>query len=148
MIIGNYKIESDGLNIILAEHSIITETRLTKKENIGAERWANIGYYGSLTNALNALAEYKLNHSDMATVKAILDAIAEVKALISSITGQPVSQSLKTLTVSSNPIDHTDNKGSSVETYPLDVPVTRGRGRPKKLSPEHIAKMQAVRIKK
>lgn len=136
MIIGNYKIESDALNVTLFKRTIVKEKKggkgkKPKLENIGTERWVILGYYATLPGALQGLVNYGLNESGMKTVELLLAKMNELLAAINSITGSDIASLNKTLSVSSKPRNDTDNIVDPPEINNKPI-VRRGRGRPKK----------------
>lgn len=63
MLIGNYKIESDSLNIVLYQK------RVRKKGK--KELWGIVGYYGSLKSALKAIADLEIKLTELKDFKTI-----------------------------------------------------------------------------
>jgi len=148
MIIGNYKLEADSIQVIVSERSVIQERDFgiqAKPENIGKEKWDTIGYYGNLPNALWGLSQHELNKSGILTVEQVLAKIDELIATISKVTSIPVDLLPFNRVAAQKPIDHTDNIVDPPENEE-NIIAKRGRGRPRKvLTPEHLAKLQEGR---
>jgi len=148
MIVGNYQIEAESIQVTVSERSIVQAHEFglqTKPENIGKEKWSPIGYYATLPNALWGLSQYHLNKSDMATVEQVLAKIDELIVMISKVTNIPVDLLPFNRAATQKPIDHTDDIVDPPENDGMELP-KRGRGRPRKvLSPEHLAAMQTGR---
>lgn len=62
--IGDYRIESDSICFILKAKRIVKETKKTKEENIGEERWVAIGYYTNIDKVLEAIPRQVLLDND------------------------------------------------------------------------------------
>lgn len=63
-VVGNFKIESDGLQFILSRKTITKETKKTKAENIGKEKWLPVGYYSKKEHLINAIDSSVLMNND------------------------------------------------------------------------------------
>jgi len=78
MLIGkDWKIGSDSLNLILYRR------RVSKKS--GKERWSIAGYYSSIKNALEALADNAILETDLKDLKTIVKKQDEIYQLIKKL---------------------------------------------------------------
>lgn len=66
----NWKVSSDSMNVILSRR-VRTES--------GKEEWETIGYYSTLGNALVGLVRQGLRDTEMASIEAVQDKIAELE---------------------------------------------------------------------
>lgn len=78
--IGNYRITSDERQFIIQSVGYVTESKLTKDENIGKEKTKNIAYYRSFKNVLKYLANKIILDND--DTKIILDKLNELERKI------------------------------------------------------------------
>lgn len=78
--IGNYRITSDERQFIIQSVSYVTESKVTKEENIGKEKTKNLAYYVSFKNALKYLANKIILDND--DTKIILDKLNELERKI------------------------------------------------------------------
>lgn len=62
--LGDYRIESDSNCFILKSKKVVQESKLTKEENIGEERWITVGYYTNIDNLLEAIPRQILLDND------------------------------------------------------------------------------------
>ena len=89
MLIGTeWKVESDGLNVILFKKRI-TVARTTgagckfiKPENIGKENWDKIVFYPDIKTALWGLSKHGILDTELTDMKTIDAKLDELKALI------------------------------------------------------------------
>ncbi|HAT4309086.1 TPA: hypothetical protein I9080_002930 [Clostridium perfringens] len=78
--IGDYRIISDERQFIIQSIGYVTESKVTKKENIGKEKTKNLAYYRSFKNVLKYLAnKIVLDNND---TKIILDKLNELERKI------------------------------------------------------------------
>ncbi|EHR9039721.1 hypothetical protein [Clostridium perfringens] len=78
--IGDYRIISDERQFIIQSVGYVTESKVTKKENIGKEKTKNLAYYVSFKNALKYLANKII--LDNGDTKIILDKLNELERKI------------------------------------------------------------------
>ena len=78
--IGDYRIISDERQFIIQSVGYVTESKVTKKENIGKEKTKNLAYYRSFKNVLKYLANKIV--LDNADIKIILDKLNELERKI------------------------------------------------------------------
>ncbi|HBI6922745.1 MAG: hypothetical protein E6363_01040 [Enterobacter sp.] len=78
--IGNYRITSDERQFIIQSVGYVTESKVTKEENIGKEKTKNLEYYVSFKNALKYLANKIILDND--DTKIILDKLNELERKI------------------------------------------------------------------
>ncbi|EDT26169.1 MULTISPECIES: hypothetical protein [Clostridium] len=78
--IGNYRITSDERQFIIQSVGYVTESKVTKEENIGKEKTKNLAYYVSFKNALKYLANKIILDND--DTKIILDKLNELERKI------------------------------------------------------------------
>ena len=78
--IGNYRITSDERQFIIQSVGYVTESKVTKKENIGKEKTKNLAYYRSFKNVLKYLANKIVLDND--DTKIILDKLNELERKI------------------------------------------------------------------
>lgn len=64
VIIGDYLIETDERQFIVKSKKVIEDGKLTKKENIGKERWQPIAYCTTIDSALKFVPQQVLKTSD------------------------------------------------------------------------------------
>lgn len=64
VIIGDYLIETDERQFIVKYKKVIEDGKLTKKENIGKERWQPIAYCTTIDSALKFVPQQVLKTSD------------------------------------------------------------------------------------
>jgi len=76
MIIGNYKIESDPLNVTLSEKKLIAKD--TEKSKAGDEYWSVIGYYATTEEALRAMANYRIKKSGLKDRESLRKLLKEI----------------------------------------------------------------------
>ncbi len=82
MLIGKeYKIESEGLNIVLSKKTISK-----RGKNIGQEYWSNEAYFARPAEALKYLADHKLRESGFKDLETITKAQAEIYKMIGRAT--------------------------------------------------------------
>lgn len=62
--LGDYKIESDSNCFILKAKKVVQESKLTKEENIGEERWVTVGYFSQVDKLLEAVPRQILLDND------------------------------------------------------------------------------------
>lgn len=62
--LGDYRIESDSNCFILKSKKVVQESKLTKEENIGEERWVTVGYYTNIDKLLEAIPRQILLDND------------------------------------------------------------------------------------
>jgi hypothetical protein len=86
---GDYKLVSDTYGWILKTKKIVGEKRKngeeTKPENIGKERWNDVGYYSTLNNLFNAYTSIKARQSDATSFQELMDVIKEIQTIIDKI---------------------------------------------------------------
>lgn len=89
MLIGdNWKVEADGLNVILFKKRItVARTtgrgcKLINPDNIGKEFWDKVGFYPDVKTALWGLAKHEVLDSEMADLKLVAAKLDELKAII------------------------------------------------------------------
>ncbi|HAT4343466.1 TPA: hypothetical protein I9085_002436 [Clostridium perfringens] len=78
--IGDYRIISDERQFIIQSIGYVTESKVTKKENIGKEKTKNLAYYRSFKNVLKYLANKIVLDND--DTKIILDKLNELERKI------------------------------------------------------------------
>ncbi|MDH2459468.1 hypothetical protein QDR07_13200 [Clostridium perfringens] len=78
--IGDYRIISDERQFIIQSVGYVTESKVTKKENIGKEKTKNLAYYRSFKNVLKYLANKIVLDND--DIKIILDKLNELERKI------------------------------------------------------------------
>ena len=78
--IGNYRITSDERQFIIQSVGYVTESKVTKEENIGKKKTKNLAYYVSFKNALKYLANKIILDND--DTKIILDKLNELERKI------------------------------------------------------------------
>ncbi|EOU1110517.1 hypothetical protein ABVP48_001958 [Clostridium perfringens] len=78
--IGDYRIISDERQFIIQSVGYVTESKVTKKENIGKEKTKNLAYYRSFKNVLKYLANKIVLDND--DTKIILDKLNELERKI------------------------------------------------------------------
>lgn len=78
--IGNYRIISDERQFIIQSVGYVTESKVTKRENIGKEKAKNLAYYRSFKNVLKYLANKIVLDND--DTKIILDKLNELERKI------------------------------------------------------------------
>lgn len=81
--IGNYRIISDKRQFIIQSVGYVTESKVTKKENIGKEKTKNLAYYRSFKNVLKYLANKIVLDND--DTKIILDKLNELERKIDNM---------------------------------------------------------------
>lgn len=81
--IGNYRIISDERQFIIQSIGYVTESKVTKKENIGKEKTKNLAYYRSFKNVLKYLANKIVLDND--DTKIILDKLNELERKIDNM---------------------------------------------------------------
>lgn len=81
--IGDYRIISDERQFIIQSVGYVTESKVTKKENIGKEKTKNIAYYRSFKNVLKYLANKIVLDND--DTKIILDKLNELERKIDNM---------------------------------------------------------------
>ncbi|MDU7069121.1 MAG: hypothetical protein E6343_14270 [Clostridium perfringens] len=81
--IGNYRITSDERQFIIQSVGYVTESKVTKKENIGKEKTKNLAYYRSFKNVLKYLANKIVLDND--DTKIILDKLNELERKIDNM---------------------------------------------------------------
>lgn len=81
--IGDYRIISDERQFIIQSVGYVTESKVTKEENIGKEKTKNLAYYVSFKNALKYLANKIILDND--DTKIILDKLNELERKIDDI---------------------------------------------------------------
>lgn len=81
--IGNYRIISDERQFIIQSVGYVTESKVTKKENIGKEKTKNLAYYRSFKNVLKYLANKIVLDND--DTKIILDKLNELERKIDNM---------------------------------------------------------------
>lgn len=81
--IGDYKIESDSMQFVVKKKRIVEESKRTKAENIGDERWIPIAYAVKFEQALLFVPQEALrDNDDIVVIKEKLDQIqADIKAI-------------------------------------------------------------------
>ena len=84
--IGNYRIISDERQFIIQSVGYVTESKVTKKENIGKEKTKNLAYYRSFKNVLKYLANKIVLDND--DTKIILDKLNELERKIDNMEGK------------------------------------------------------------
>lgn len=62
--LGDYRIESDSNCFILKSKKVVQESKLTKEENIGEERWVTVGYYTNIDKLLEDIPRQILLDND------------------------------------------------------------------------------------
>ena len=77
MLIGNYKIESDALNITLKKRGVSKKT--------GKETWHLIGYYGNVKAVLHDLVELEVKLTGVKEFETIVKKLEELHSLINSL---------------------------------------------------------------
>jgi hypothetical protein len=86
MIINDkYKIESDGLNIILLEAHVINGLKGRKSTKIGETRWQPIAYFHDFHNSLDKLVDNEIKGTGLKDYETIVKKIDELYALIRTI---------------------------------------------------------------
>lgn len=78
--IGNYRIISDERQFIIQSVGYVTESKVTKEENIGKEKTKNLAYYTSFKNALKYIANKIILDND--DIKIIMDKLNELERKI------------------------------------------------------------------
>ena len=73
--IGDYRIISDERQFIIQSVGYVTESKVTKEENIGKEKTKNLAYYTKFKSALKYLANKIVLDND--DIKIILDKLNE-----------------------------------------------------------------------
>ncbi len=74
MLIGKkYKVESEGLNVVLYR-----KVDKSKKD----EAWATVGFHGSVASALKALVKLEVADTDLSDLRTVLNRINEVELMI------------------------------------------------------------------
>ncbi|WP_221400478.1 hypothetical protein [Clostridium perfringens] len=81
--IGDYRIISDERQLIIQSVGHVTESKVTKKENIGKEKTKNLAYYRSFKNVLKYLANKIVLDND--DTKIILDKLNELERKIDNM---------------------------------------------------------------
>ncbi|ELC8411529.1 hypothetical protein ACV3RC_14530 [Clostridium perfringens] len=81
--IGDYRIISDERQFIIQSVGYVTESKVTKKENIGKEKTKNLAYYRSFKNVLKYLANKIVLDND--DTKIILDKLNELERKIDNM---------------------------------------------------------------
>ena len=81
--IGAYRIISDERQFIIQSVGYVTESKVTKKENIGKEKTKNLAYYRSFKNVLKYLANKIVLDND--DTKIILDKLNELERKIDNM---------------------------------------------------------------
>lgn len=84
--IGDYRIISDERQFIIQSVGYVTESKITKKENIGKEKTKNLAYYRSFNNVLKYLANKIVLDND--DTKIILDKLNELERKIDDMEGK------------------------------------------------------------
>ncbi|AQW28506.1 hypothetical protein [Clostridium perfringens] len=84
--IGDYRIISDERQFIIQSVGYVTESKVTKKENIGKEKTKNLAYYTSFKNALKYLANKIVLDND--DIKIIMDKLNELERKIDNMEGK------------------------------------------------------------
>jgi hypothetical protein len=72
---NDWKIESDELNIILSERSIISTGK-----NEGEEQWKVKGYYSNIKNAHDAMIDKEIKGTGLTDLETVIRKIDELKA--------------------------------------------------------------------
>ena len=57
---NEYQIVTDGMQFIVQVKKAIQASRMTKEENIGKERWVDIGYFPKVNQALKHVSNHIL----------------------------------------------------------------------------------------
>ena len=81
--IGDYRIISYERQFIIQSVGYVTESKVTKKENIGKEKTKNLAYYRSFKNVLKYLANKIVLDND--DTKIILDKLNELERKIDNM---------------------------------------------------------------
>ena len=81
--IGDYRIISDERQFIIQSVGYVTESKVTKKENIGKEKTKNLAYYRSFKNVLKYLANKIVLDND--DTKIILNKLNELERKIDNM---------------------------------------------------------------
>lgn len=81
--IGDYRIISDERQFIIQSVGYVTESKVTKKENIGKEKTKNLAYYRSFKNVLKYLANKIVLDND--DTKIIMDKLNELERKIDNM---------------------------------------------------------------
>ena len=80
MIVGNYKVETDELNVTVSKRSVAR-----KGKNAGQETWTNEGYFGTLENALKYLVDREVKGTGLTDLKAVIKKQHELKDVIAQL---------------------------------------------------------------
>lgn len=82
--LGKYKIKSDERQYIVYKQDFVKESKLTKAENIGKEKWTPIAYFTSLENALKFVPQEVIRSND--DISIVMDKLEQIEAIIKGFT--------------------------------------------------------------
>ncbi len=80
MLIGDYKIESDAINIVVSKRLIVR-----KGDNAGKESWTNQAYVSTLENALKYLVNQEVKETGLTDLKTVIAKQNELYELIKGV---------------------------------------------------------------
>lgn len=81
--LGEYKIETDEYQYILYKKGYVKESRFTKPENVGKEKWTVIGYFTTLEYALKLVPQDIIRTND--DIFIIMEKLKQIEAIIKEI---------------------------------------------------------------
>ena len=86
MLIGKkYKVEVQGLDLVLSERAIVQ-----RGKNTGKEAWHDIGYFASIEGIINHLTQKHVRESQLTDLKTVLKAINDLREVVRAIPRVPV----------------------------------------------------------
>jgi hypothetical protein len=91
-----YRITSDGLNVILQRRRIVDPTKSpnwSRMKDKGADptprdEWRDVGYYNTVEAALNGIVDRRIKESDAQTVCELISEIRQIRREISEVLRQ------------------------------------------------------------